>query len=177
MIIFFLLFVLSVLSQVITYDKIEPKPTINFINQNLDVLNNHKIFIEAQAIVLIEIKYCLPPSIQYLLGNLTLFYRDIDTKHVTEGFLFTKLSKDLQNHKPFCSAIKDSANVFVKRMSYLLNLKYFRPDVSKELKKKVHSYNIHQRCLETSFDLGDKYELFKCLKDTERKALFNALRQ
>jgi hypothetical protein len=169
-----LLFIVSIYSQVITYDAPPKEKKIDYIYQSQDVLNRNKLFREQQAIVLIEIKFCLPLNIQYLIGNFTLFYKDIDTKHLTEGFLFTKLSKDLQNHKPFCNAIKDASNVFFKRMRYLLNYQYYRQDVAIERKEKVDEYDIYQRCLKLPLELPSNSDLFECLQKTERKALINA---
>lgn len=177
MFLLWLLFVLSTLSQVITYDDIEKPKTINFVHQNSEVLNNHKTFTESQAEILIEMNFCLPLEIQYIINNMTKVYKNIDTKHLTEALFLTKLSKDLQNHKPFCDAIKDATSVYVKRMSFLLNMKYYKPDIAKDIKQIIHDYNINKRCLDIKLDNMDKPGIFKCIKDTERRALFNALRQ
>ena len=176
-----LFFVLSSLAQVMTDysdddDRIEKRKTINYIHQHHEMLTNHRKFTESQSIIIIEINNCFPKNIQYIINNMTLFYKSIDYNHVTESLFFTKLSKDLQNHKSFCNAINDASIVYIKRMSYLINMKYYKPNIAKEIKKRVNDYNIHKRCLDEKMEY-DNFELFKCIKDTERRALFNALRQ
>lgn len=151
---------------------------IDFVHQRYTtVTDNHRTFTESQSIILSEMNYCLPINIQYIINNLTSLYNPFDNKCVTKGLFFTKFSKDVQNYKPFCEAINDATDVYIRRMSYLINMKYYKPHISKEIKERAYYYNTYRRCLDESVDIQNKQVLFKCLKDTERRALFNALRQ
>lgn len=150
---------------------------------------SHKIFVETNSKYLLEMKSCFPNEIVYLINNITILYKNHDINFVTESTTYNKIYKDLINYKPFCNALKDSMEVYIKRMTYIMTNHFRQSILSKEFRELYNNFNIYDKCLFISKILDDQNNSLisrfgsqlstglKCLKLIERNALFNALAQ
>lgn len=156
---------------------------IHYMQNHLHKLKGYKVFVEENANMLMLMKDCYPLNIQYLMNNITFLYKDYEETNATQGLILTKLYKDLLNYKQFCKALKESFDIYISKMTSLLNQKNINRVIVNKLKQRYLIFNIFEKCMkEDELILKRNFGSIqssgiKCLKASEKKALFHGLRQ
>lgn len=161
----------------INKEPLKKEETINFVQYNIDSLKGHKIFTETQGSKILLMNKCFPLDIQNYINSLLNIYNEYDKKNEEKCLFYTKLSKDLQNNRNFCDAIIDALKTYSKRMTFIINQRYYNPEISIKLKSNLEALNIKDTCtsiMKNNFFI--KHELFKCLQNYERESLIYARR-
>lgn len=154
-------------------------PKIPYIQQHYDDMGGYHTFINSHSNGLIFMKDCFPLEIKCLINNVTNLYSEYEENNQTQSFALNKMFRDLINYKPFCLALKDGMDIYIKKMSSILN-KILKDNVkSKSIRNAYDSLNIFEKCKD-EFKNNDFNSIQSngmiCLKLVERNALFYALR-
>jgi len=163
--------------------RVEHDDRIHYMQNYLNKLKPHRVFVEENANVLITMKTCYPLNIKYLMNNVTNIYKNYEENNITQGIILTKLYKDLLNYKPFCKSLKDAFDIYISKMTSLLNQDLINSVIIKQLKQQYYNYNIFDKCNKEDQSILKKTfgsiqsPGVKCLKVIERNALFHGLRQ
>lgn len=158
---------------------------IYYIKRHHDNMNSHRKFTETNSQLLMLMKDCYPIEIQELINKVTSLYIPYDYENRTESLALNKLFKDLQNYKPFCKALQESMDIYVKKMTWELNMNYFEPEDAKNKRELYQKLGIFNQCNDLLPIIGSKInEEFGsihskgmlCLKTIERTAIFHGLK-
>jgi hypothetical protein len=155
------------------------QPKIHYIQQHYDDMGGYHTFINSHSNGLIFMKDCFPLEIKCLINNVTNLYSEYEENNQTQSFALNKMFRDLINYKPFCLALKDGMDIYIKKMSSILN-KLLKDNVkSKSIRTTYDNFNIFEKCKD-EFKNNDFNSIHSsgmtCLKLVERNALFYALR-
>ena len=156
---------------------------LHYMQNYFHKLKGHKVFVEENANVIITMKDCYPLNIQYLMNNVTDIYKNYEENNTTQGLILTKLYKDLYNYKPFCKSLKDAFDVYISKITSLLNQNFIDNVIIKGLKQEYYNFNIFEKCIKEDQSIlqqnfgSIQSSGIKCLKVIERNALYHGLRQ